>query len=168
MATRIVDKNGNELLVSSTGTIAVTGTLTGGTVGQAAMAASAPVVIASDQSAVPVSGTVTASYTAATSSSTTALAASKVVKGSAGTLYGFNVYNNKSSAQWIQVHNTTSLPADTSIPIISLRVEANSNLGVSYGARGLAFATGITIGNSSSVATLTTGSADCWISAEFV
>lgn len=48
------------------------------TLGQKAMAASTPVVIASDQSAVPVSGTVTANPTQPTAAATTSVAAAGV------------------------------------------------------------------------------------------
>ncbi len=148
------------LAVAADGSIKVTGM--GASVGQKTMANSSPVVIASDQSAL------TVFFSPATSASTIVYAASLVVKATPGTLYGFSVYNSKASAQWIQVHNATALPSNTAVPIITLVVAATSNLGVSFGPRGLTFGTGITIGNSTTGPTLTTGSADCWISAEYV
>lgn len=101
---------------------------------------------------------------------TTAYATNLVVKASAGRLFSLIGYNSRTSAQFIQVHNTTSLPADTAVPIYFFRVEAQSNFSLTFDYADIAayFSTGITVCNSSTGPTKTVGSADCWFVAEYI
>lgn len=98
----------------------------------------------------------------------TALEASHVIKASAGVLFSITGYNSKASAQYIQIHNTTSVPADTAVPVLVFRVEGLSNFSISATKFGRYFSTGITVCNSSTIATKTVGSADCWFDAQYI
>lgn len=100
-----------------------------------------------------------------TVANTTALAASLVVKASAGTLKGIVGYST--TAQFIQVHNTTSLPADTAVPLVVIPIVANSPYSIDFG-DGLPCSTGITVSNSTTGPTKTIGGADTWITATYI
>lgn len=85
-----------------------------------------------------------------------------VAKASAGVFYGFYVYNSKSSGQFILLFNSTTVPADTTVPYVtSFWVPALSSLSFNTGQYGWPFSTGISWSNSSTDQTKTIGSSDC-------
>lgn len=111
---------------------------------------------------------VTTTPVASSVAAVSAYAASKVVKASAGRLFSVNGYNSKGSAQFIQVHNATSLPADTAVPLIVITAPATGNFSIDFGPLGIPLSTGITLANSSTGPALTVGSADVWFTASYV
>lgn len=100
--------------------------------------------------------------------SSLALEASHVVKSGPGVLYGFTVYSDKASAQFVQLHDVQGgVPADGVIPVFCISVAATSDrefvwLPPRY------FGAGIVICNSSTAATKTLGSADCFFDVQYL
>jgi hypothetical protein len=129
------------------------------------------VTIASDNTAFTVNNQVitqSGSTNANSSLASTALEASHIIKGSAGRLFQLTGVNTKTSAQYIQVFNSTTVPSDTAAPVLLAYVQAGANFSWDFGAVGRYFSTGISVSNSSTAATKTIGSADCWFNAEYL
>lgn len=97
--------------------------------------------------------------------SSTAYEASHVLKASAGQLVSLTGYNSRTSAQFVQVFNSTTVPADATAPVLTFTVPASSNFSYDVPITGLPFSTGIAVSNSSTGPTKTIGSADCYYTA---
>lgn len=91
-----------------------------------------------------------------------------VIKNGPGKLFGVGVYSNKASAQFIQLFDATGQPASGAVPVFVCTVGSTSNIGLYWGSIGRWFSRGIVIANSSTAATQTAGSADCWFDAQYV
>jgi hypothetical protein len=96
-----------------------------------------------------------------------ALAASKVIKGSAGSLKSLSIYNS-GPAQFILIMNAASLPANGVVTLLfpPIPVAAASVTVIDF-PRALAASTGIVVCNSSTAPSKTIGSADCIFGAQF-
>lgn len=97
-----------------------------------------------------------------------ALVSSLVVKAGAGTLYGIGGFSNKGVAQFIQVFDSGTLPADGATPDFVFSVGATSNIGVFWGDVGRSFTRGIVVCNSSTAATKTIAAADCFFDCQYL
>lgn len=89
-----------------------------------------------------------------------ALAADKIVLAAPGVIYGLSGYNSKASAQFIQIHDSATTPADTAVPIFDGTVAASANYNFDFGIHGLTCVNGIYTCNSSTAPAKTIGSAD--------
>jgi len=111
----------------------------------------------------------TGSTTSPSNSTTTAYAASLIVKASAGKLFSLSGYNSKTTGQFIQLHDSATLPADTAVPKVIFYVPATLSFSYDIGGTfGRFFTTGIVICNSSTGPTKTIGAADCWFDAQYL
>jgi hypothetical protein len=112
------------------------------------------------------SGSITANTATMSIASSSTYEASKVVKAGAGTLFNLSGYNS-GPAQWLQLYNSTTLPANGVAPILLLAVPAQSTFSFDW-TKGIPCSTGIVIGNSSTGPTKTIGSTDCYFTASYV
>ena len=105
-----------------------------------------------------------------TPSTTAALASSQVVKGSAGNLYSFNISADSTlsgAAWWIMIYDATTAPADGGVTPAKCYAMASGT--TSYSAAfpvPVAFATGITIGVSTTGCFTKTASTHAFISGD--
>jgi hypothetical protein len=82
-------------------------------------------------------------------------------------VYGFTVYNTKASTQFVNVFDAGALPADGAVPSFSLVVAANSPVAIAFSPNGRTFSNGLVLCNSSTDATKTLGSADCFFDVQY-
>ena len=97
----------------------------------------------------------------------TAYEASRVVKASAGTLFGLTLHNSLATTQFVQFHNAAALPADGAIPVVVIAVPANTTMSWDSNPFGRYFTVGIVICNSTTGPTKTIGAANLWVDAQY-
>jgi hypothetical protein len=100
--------------------------------------------------------------------SSIALGSQLIVVSGPAKLFGFSVYSNRASSQFIQVFDIQGTAGAGAVPVMVFTVAATANLGVYWGTAGRWFDRGITIANSSTAATLTAGSADTWFDVQWI
>jgi len=101
-------------------------------------------------------------------STSNALESSRIVKSGATRLYGFSGTNTKASAQFILAFDATAIPANGAVPKFVMTAAASSDFWVSWTPGWRDFPDGCVLCNSSTAATLTIGSADCWFDAQYL
>lgn len=84
-------------------------------------------------------------------------------KASAGVLYGLSGFNSSNNIQFIQIHDSTVVPVNGSVPKLILCIFPNDNFFWDGSKFGMYFSNGIYWCNSSTGPTKTIGSADCWV-----
>ena len=70
------------------------------------------------------------------------LSNSSQVAANPAVLYGISGYNS-GAAQFIQLHDLATTPADTAVPALNIAGAAASNYSIDFGVYGMAFAAGI-------------------------
>lgn len=126
--------------------------------GQAVMASSAPVVIASNQSAIPVNAASTPVAASAFAVTTAATTNATSVKTSAGSLYEVSISNVTATAIFVKFYNKASAPTvGTDVPILTLSVPATTTLALPFGAVGKRFSTGIALAATAAALATDTG-----------
>jgi hypothetical protein len=93
--------------------------------------------------------------------------AASIVLGGPIVVYGFTVYNTKSSAQYLNMFDADALPAEATTPVLSWPLAANSGVGFGWQPNGRLFGSGLVLCNSSTDATKTIGSADCLFDVQY-
>jgi len=97
--------------------------------GQKTMANSLAVALASDQTAIPATPQASATVTGLSVQRSTALSNTAIaVKGSAGRIYGWHVYNPNSSSAFVQIYDATaaSVTVGTTTPLITLALPSTA------------------------------------------
>jgi hypothetical protein len=92
--------------------------------------------------------------------------ASRAVSGP-GLLYGVFAYNSNAATQFIQIHDSATLPPDGAVPALFFPLATVSAYPLSW-LPGRSFQRGIVICNSSTGPTKTIGAADCFFDVQYV
>jgi hypothetical protein len=93
---------------------------------------------------------------------------SRIVKSGKTTLFGLSGFSSNAGSQFIQLHDSSTVPSNGAVPVLVISVAATTNFSVAYVLPGRFFARGCVIVNSSTGPTLTIGAADCWFDAQYI
>ena len=93
---------------------------------------------------------------------TAAYAASLIAKADPGNVVRIRGYNS-GAAQFLQLHDSATLPADTAVPASVMAIAATSNFDFDLKNTPIPCIAGIVVCNSSTAMTKTIGSANCHI-----
>jgi hypothetical protein len=96
-----------------------------------------------------------------------AAVASAVVKAQPGAVFGWLITNTNAASRSIQFFDATAVPADTTVPLISILLTTGATSVVTL-IRPRIFLKGIVVCNSSTAATKTIGAADSIIDIQYV
>jgi hypothetical protein len=151
-AVYLVDVNGNPI-----STIPVAGATTiSGPLGQAAMAASLPVVVASNQTAFPVNLQPTTSGGSTPYTNLDLGVTGQVVKNGAGQIYNYYLYNNANATRYVKFYDKGTAPTQADTPVWTFGIPAGAAANVAF-PNGIAFAAGISLRGTTGVAIADTG-----------
>lgn len=132
-------------------------------------------VVLADVNAAPIStsnplpaGVVIGTLAGAATINSTVFETGHILKASAGTLVSLMGHTTAASTQYIQLFNSTTIPADGTAPRMMLTLPASSDFSVDLPITGMPFTTGISVSNSSTTSTKTSGSPDVWFCAVVV
>jgi len=98
--------------------------------------------------------------------SSTTLENSHIVATSTATVYRVLGYNS-GPAQFIQLHDSATVPANTAVPIYTIAVPTLSNFIIELYTFGDTFNNGIVVCNSTTSSTKTIGAADCFFNCRY-
>ena len=90
-----------------------------------------------------------------------------VVKASAGSVFSITGYNSHTSDVFIQLHDAASLPANTAVPAVILKVPADSNFFYEFGKAGRFCENGVVVCGSTTGATKTLSGAVLWLNVQY-
>ena len=94
--------------------------------------------------------------------------ASSIAKASAGTIFSVTGYNSHSSAVFVQLFDSSTLPIDTAVPAVILSVPAESNFYYDFGEIGRFCEKGIVIcGSTTGPAKTIIGSNVLWLNIQY-
>jgi hypothetical protein len=95
----------------------------------------------------------------------TALEAGHIISAAPGTLLTLTVLNTKSSSQYIQIHNSATAASNGDVPVFIYPATTATTIEIDKGTNGVDFSAGIYVCNSSTAATRTVGTTDCFFTA---
>lgn len=99
--------------------------------------------------------------------SSPALEALKVIKNTAGNLFKLIFTNTNGATRYFQLFDSASIPIDGTVPMVTIPVAAGAKYEFEVGKYPIHFASGITVCNSTTLATKTVGAADSLFFASF-
>lgn len=107
-------------------------------------------------------------FEAWTNSTSSAAESGRVIKASAGRLKGVSMTNASASDVWLQVHDSASAPADTTVSPISVKAISGGECAIDFGQAGRAFTNGIYVCASTTQNTKTIGGANHLFDGQYV